>query len=321
MILYLKALNFLVNAPHFKMESIHNVIYMVQHNSWMASIDLKNAFYFIPVKIEYQKVLKCLWDLPYQYTAMPNGYAHAMRIFTKILKPPFSLLQKLGHQSVVYVDDTLLIGSTFIECAQNIDVTIDLLQLLGFNIHPKKSVLIPTKSLEFLGYIINTEQMTLTLTTWKKEKIKKLCDVLFSKEKPTIRLVAQLLRNMVAAFEAVPFGRLCYQLTEKDKIEALKNPNGNFDCHMTLSEAANLELVWWEQNISESSRSLIELPITDTILTDASNMMWGAPPSLGKLMADGLTKKRIFILILNLWLFLLPLSHLREISWVSILQL
>ena len=157
MILNLKALNFLVNAPHFKMESIHNVIHMVQHNSWMASVDLKDAFYSILVKMEHQKFSKFLWGLPYQYTAIPNGYTDAMRIFTKIVKPPFSLLWKLGHQSVVYVDDTFLIGLTFIECAQNIDATIDLLQLLGFTTHPKKSVLTPTKSLEFLGYIINTE--------------------------------------------------------------------------------------------------------------------------------------------------------------------
>ena len=50
-----------------------------------------------------------------------------------------------------------------------------------------------------------------------------------------------------------------------------------------LSDAANLELVCWEQNISESSRSLIELPITDTIFTDASNMGWGASFQFGKI--------------------------------------
>ena len=88
---------------------------------------------------------------------------------------------------------------------------------------------------------------------------------------------------MAAAFEAVPFGRLYYQLTEKDKIEVLKNSKGNFDCHMTLSDAANLELVWWEQSISESSRSLIELPITNTIFTDASNMGWRASSQFGKI--------------------------------------
>ena len=37
------------------------------------------------------------------------------------------------------MEDTFLIGLTFIECAQNIDAIIDLLQLLGFIIHPEKS--------------------------------------------------------------------------------------------------------------------------------------------------------------------------------------
>ena len=44
-----------------------------------------------------------------QYTAMSNGYADAMIMFTKILKQSFSLLQTLGHQSVVYIDDTFLV--------------------------------------------------------------------------------------------------------------------------------------------------------------------------------------------------------------------
>ena len=92
MILNLKVLNLSANIPHFKMESIHNVIHMLQRNFWMVSVDLKDAFYSIPVKIEHQKFLKFLWDLPYQYTAMPNGYADAMRISTKILKRTFSLL-------------------------------------------------------------------------------------------------------------------------------------------------------------------------------------------------------------------------------------
>ena len=69
---------------------------------------------------------------------MPNGYADAMRIFTKILKPPFSLMRKLRHQSVVYVNHPFLIRPTFIKCAQNIDATFDLLQLLGFTIYLKK---------------------------------------------------------------------------------------------------------------------------------------------------------------------------------------
>ena len=134
--------------------------------------------------------------------------------------------------------------------------------------------------------------MTLILTIRKKEKTKNSAKVFLSKEKLTIRPVAQLLGDRAAVFEEAPFGRLYYLHTEKDKIKALKNSKGNSVCHMTFSEAANLEIAWWEQNIT---RSLTELRITDTIFTDASNMLEELVPSLGKLMADGLTKERIFI--------------------------
>lgn len=45
MILNLKPLNQLVITPHFKMESIHNVIHMIQLNSCIAPVDLKDVFY------------------------------------------------------------------------------------------------------------------------------------------------------------------------------------------------------------------------------------------------------------------------------------
>ena len=54
---------------------------------------------------------------------MPNGYADAVRVFTKILKPPFALLTEFGHLSVVYVDDTYLQSESFLECMHNLKDT------------------------------------------------------------------------------------------------------------------------------------------------------------------------------------------------------
>ena len=44
-ILNLKKFNKFVNYKHFKMESINNVINLVKLNVYMASIDLKDAFF------------------------------------------------------------------------------------------------------------------------------------------------------------------------------------------------------------------------------------------------------------------------------------
>ena len=75
---------------------------------------------------------------------MPNGYSDAMRVFTKMLKPPFATLRKQGFTSVIFVDDSYLQGSIRGECLENVHKTVNLLASLGFTIHKEKSVLEPT---------------------------------------------------------------------------------------------------------------------------------------------------------------------------------
>ena len=91
---------------------------------------------------------------------MPNGYCEAMRLFTKIMKVPFSVLRENGHLSVVFVDDSLLQGDTKEECSTNVSESIDLLRRPGFTINTDNSILIPTQILEFLGFLLISIDMT-----------------------------------------------------------------------------------------------------------------------------------------------------------------
>ena len=154
------------------MESIKQVIDIVRHNVYMTSIDLKDAFYSIPIYPEHQKYLKFVaLSKIYQYTCMPNGYGLSMRIFTKVSKVPISYLRSKGFISVVFVDDSYLQGNTYKACLHNIKNTIELLQNLGFTRHPTKSILTPTQRITFLGFVIDCVQMTLKMTEEKKSKI------------------------------------------------------------------------------------------------------------------------------------------------------
>ena len=124
------------------MESIDQVIDVVRPYVYMASIDLKDAFYSIPIHPEHQKYYKFVVLLKiYQYTCIHNGYGAAMRIFTKVSKVASSRLQSKGFISVVFVDHSYLQGNIYVECLRNIESTIILLPNLGFTIHPTQSVL------------------------------------------------------------------------------------------------------------------------------------------------------------------------------------
>ena len=47
---------------------------MVKSGVWVASVDLKDAYYSVPIHEEYQKYLKFLWLYPLKFIALPNGY-------------------------------------------------------------------------------------------------------------------------------------------------------------------------------------------------------------------------------------------------------
>ena len=89
MILNVKNFNKLVNCKDFKMESINNVLNIIRPNVYMASIDLKDALFSVPIHPTHQKHLKFTFDDLLQFTCIPNGYGPAMRVFTKISKVPF----------------------------------------------------------------------------------------------------------------------------------------------------------------------------------------------------------------------------------------
>jgi len=115
-----------------------------------------------------------------------------MRVFTKLLKVPFSHLRERKHISVVYVDDSYLQGKSFDNCTRNVIDTVNVLRKLGFTIHVDKSLLLPTQEITFLGFVFNSISMTITLTSEKKEKIVLLCKEVLSSNKLTIRKMASL---------------------------------------------------------------------------------------------------------------------------------
>ena len=98
MILNMKALNkSYVELIHHKMSSLQTCLDLMEPNWYLASIDLKNAFYTIPMDKEFTKYLKfCVDGNYYKFLVLPMGYRDAPRIFCKILKPVLAHLRKEG---------------------------------------------------------------------------------------------------------------------------------------------------------------------------------------------------------------------------------
>lgn len=79
----------------------------------MVSIDIKDAYYTVPIFHAHQEYLKFIFNGKlYQYTCMANGLGCAPRVFTKLLKPVCATLYTLGYLRLCYIDDSYLRGDT-----------------------------------------------------------------------------------------------------------------------------------------------------------------------------------------------------------------
>ena len=276
-ILNLKQFNEFVTPEHFKMDTINTCIELMNRECYMASIDLRDAYYSIPMALEYQKYLKFVWgNQLYKFTCLPMGLACAPRIFVKLLKPVLSHLHAQGYISSGYLDDTYIQGESYLDCKNNVEATLDILTKLGFFVHYEKSVTVPCQKLEHLGFLLNSQNMTVSLTDQKYDKLTHKIDNILKGDKHTIREVASVIGSLVSYATGVQHGSLFYKQLELEKIQALSANQGNFEAKMALSETAINNLIWWKNNALTDPVHIIKKDVAATLCTDASNLGWGA---------------------------------------------
>ena len=136
-------------------------------------------------------------------------------------------------------------GLTFKECLDNVIETVSLLESLGFIIHPDKSKFIPSRVMTFLGFVIDSVLMKVYLTAERNAKLKELCLSFLANSRHTIRYVAKVIGLITASFPGVKFGTLHFRDLESGNTEALECNKGNYDSHISLSQAAKAEVQWW----------------------------------------------------------------------------
>ena len=276
MILNLCDLNLNVVYHKFKMTTLKSAVKLMTKNCFMASIDWKDAYYSVPIKSQHKKLLRFHFDnVLYEFQALPNGLASGPRIFTKLTKPLFSHLRKCGFLNSPYIDDVLILGDTKEECRENVVATVDVSTDCGFLVHPLKSELEPTQIIEFLGFVLNSVNMTIKVNERQATKIVDACSSLLKGGRYTIRQFAKVIGLLVASMPGVEMGQLYYRRLDNAKNLALKNNKGDFNSKIELDPVLTSDLEWWIDNIHSTYKLISHGNPTMTIYSDASLTGWG----------------------------------------------
>ena len=169
-VINLKTLNQSVPCMQLKMKSLQTLKCMMKETDYMCKIDLKDAYFTVPIVKSCRDSVRFLWEGNlYGFLSLRFGLGPASRVFTKILKVQISLMGRINIRILIYLGGMLLMSQSIEIHLVARDTVIFLLQHLGFVINLKKSVMEPVQTIEYLGLVIDSTRMTLSLTG---EKVK-----------------------------------------------------------------------------------------------------------------------------------------------------
>lgn len=286
-ILNASQLNKHLSPPHYKMEGLHTLEELLEPGDWMSKLDIKDAYLQVPVAPSDRKYLGFQWeDKYYRFKVLPFGTATSPSLFCRLLKFPIRWLREKGVRLVWYIDDLIILGRSREETIQHGRAVAHLLQHLGFLLNWKKTTVEePTQQVEFLGTLVNSQEMTFTVPKDKAKNIRRAISLLI--HNPTnipCRRLASAIGMIQATRWAFPPALMLTRFTQRI-LQTAVDKSGWTGTIPQLSTEARDELIWVHQNMLSFPTTIQPAPPSVILTTDASKTGWGA--TLGELTAHG----------------------------------
>ena len=155
----LSHLNEFVLQTLFKMKTVASVLLSVREGDFLASIDLKDAYFQIPIHQSSRKLLRFLLGgrvQVYQFKALCFWLSTAPQVFTGVFAAVSVWAHSHGIRLLRYLDDWLVLASLATETKKNVQDLLSLCYSLGIVINEEKSDLIPSQTANYLDMTINT---------------------------------------------------------------------------------------------------------------------------------------------------------------------
>lgn len=207
------------------------------------------AYLSVRIHKDHQKYLRFhLANRAWQFRALTFRLSSTPQTCTKLMKAVVCTLRRLGICLIFYQDNM----SKMAQCRKEINshqaTTMELLCALSFIINMKKRVFCSSRSIDLLGFTLDTSTNTLDTSTslpqQKLTSLHKLARQLIKQEKVTAWTLAKLLGMMVAAYPAILPATLHYRTLERAKRRAV------WDSADYESAVRPLQILTIELNIS-----------------------------------------------------------------------
>ncbi|XP_068242295.1 uncharacterized protein [Palaemon carinicauda] len=156
-VLDVSALNVFVRKTKFTKETTKSVLTAFRKDDWMVSLDLQDAYFHSPIHPNFKKYLRFVYkEEVFQFEALCFVLSTTPQIFTKVMSNVAGMLHSRGIRASLYLNDWLLRAPSYICCLEDLQMTVNLSEELGFLIKKDKSQLTTSQEILYLGMEIQS---------------------------------------------------------------------------------------------------------------------------------------------------------------------
>ena len=189
-----------------KMEGPESVKDLLMESDLLIRIDLKSAFYNIPISEELAQRL-CFrtpegWR---RLRALPQGLRTSPKLFTRLTRPLMLQFRKAFPfvTLVDYIDDILLAYRGRRMLLEARDWLLTRLKELGWVVNLVKSSLIPSRRLIFLGHLWDTQRLIVSLPAKRRRQYAKEWLLLYNEAQKEGQLPIRKLARIVGQIDSL----------------------------------------------------------------------------------------------------------------------
>ena len=274
----LSHLNDFVQLTPFKMETVASVLLSVKEGDFLASLDLKDAYFQIPIHGSSRKLLRLMSEgTVYQFKALCFGLSTAPQVFTRVFAAVSAWAHARGIRLLRYLDDWLVLSSSEKKAKESIRELLSLCRTLGIVINEKKSDLVPSQSAKYLGMTIDTGAGKVFPSLARVEKFLAVAERFCSMQSPPAQLWQVILGHLALLERLVPHGRLRMRSLQWHLKSQWSPESDAPSLPVALPEEARRDLSWWMVRDHLLVGVRFGTPAPDLHLySDASSSGWGA---------------------------------------------
>ena len=260
----------------FSYNSVDDVTDLLTGSEHLATVDISDAYRSISTDVESSSRQGLSWEVNgittyYRDNRLSMGLSSSPYIFSKVSDFIVRSANRRGCGTIInYLDDFCVIGKTKNECGESQQVLLATLRAVGFSISFKK-LTPPATTTRFLGILIDSIKMNLSLPQDKMEKLTQSVDEVLQLRKVKKKQLEQVAGYLAHASKVVRGGRV-FSRRIYNTLSALKKRHHKVRVGGELKK----DLLWWKEFAAQFNGAVKILgPTTPVISTYSDSSNWG----------------------------------------------